>query len=55
LFDYCGTKRWQKFLGDVSLDVADQIVDEPGRLLPADPLLLGVALADVSEFGAVER
>jgi hypothetical protein len=38
-----------------ALNIADQVVDKPGGLLPADSLLLGIAIAGISEFGAVER
>jgi hypothetical protein len=39
----------------VLLNVADQIFYQPRRLLLADPILFGVALAGVSEFSPVER
>jgi hypothetical protein len=38
----------------VALDVAGQVVDQPIRLLPADPFFFGIAITDVSEFGAIE-
>ena len=46
MLDDRGAKRREKFLGDVSLDVTDQVVDKPSRLLPTDPFLFGIALAD---------
>ena len=48
LFDDCGAKRREKFLGDVPLNVADQVVNKPGCLLLADPLLFGIAIARVT-------
>ena len=40
---------------DVTLDVADQIFDQPRSLLPRDPVFLGIAVAGVSEFGPIKR
>ena len=42
-------------LGDVERHIADQVVDKPVRLLLADPFLLGVAIAGISELSSVER
>src|SRR3546814_18011018 len=36
------------------LDVANQVVDELSRLLPADALFLGITVADVAKVGAIE-
>src|SRR3546814_8657209 len=35
-------------------DVANQVFDELGRLLPADALFLGITVADVAKVGAIE-
>jgi hypothetical protein len=55
LFDDRGSERREKFIGNVTLDVADQIVDQPGRLLLAYLLPLGIAIADITEFCTIER
>lgn len=55
LFDDRGAQRRDKLLSDVARDVADQLLDQASRLLLADRFLLGIAVAGISEFCAVER
>ncbi len=43
-----------QFLGDMPFDVAHQLLDELVRLLLADPLVFGIALARVAEVGSIE-
>ena len=48
------TKGGQQLLGNVLRNVADEILDELARLLPADPFLFRIAIPGVTEIGAIE-
>ena len=47
-------KGEQQLLGDVLRNVADEVLDELARLLPADPFLVRIAIPGVTEIGAIE-